>query len=100
MVGNRQSIPSSLIGVLWRMRVMRFPPVGAPAALQRDSARSLQPRLKEPPGLLKLTAPGGRQALAGAVDEELDHANARGDPFGAHALAGHAAGNGLCALGK
>src|SRR5262249_3268127 len=51
-------------------------------------------------GLLQRALPLGRQVLAGTVDEELDHADARADALGADLLAGHDAGDGLGVLGE
>ncbi len=61
----------------------------APPALLKDSLGSLE----RPP-------PRGREILAAAVDEVLDHANPRADPLGAHFLARHCAGDRPRILGE
>src|SRR5262245_21767971 len=54
--------------------------------------------LEELPGPLQLALSGRGQGLAGAVDEEVDHANPRADALRADLLAGHHPGDRLGVL--
>src|SRR5438874_1103436 len=51
-------------------------------------------------GFFQFSLSSGRQALAGPVDEELDHTDPGADALGADLLAGHRPGDSLGVLGK
>src|SRR5207302_3915875 len=74
------------------VRLRHFLAVGTVTAGVPPRADSLLfcfPGLQELFGLLQLVLARRRQCLAGAVDEELDHANARADSLRANLLASH-----------
>src|SRR5437016_12866986 len=56
--------------------------------------------LKDLLGFFQFAAARGGKALAGAIDEKLDHANARTDALGADAFAGHRLGDLAGAFGE
>ena len=56
--------------------------------------------LQDPLRFLQFALSGGRQTLAGAVNEILDHANAGTDPFRTHALLRHCPGDRLGVFGE